>query len=158
MTCSGAKLQSQGESAGQDLGHTQVLATRERVPNVWASCGGRDHTGWGSFLSKNHAWSLPVSRESPLLRSGVHWEAVCSCWPPSMPCLYPHFGGPWWARQDPPSSSRCPHRSGLKVLDPLTCLITVKWSWAPGGQLAPPDTGVSPGHQWEQEGSVQSVC
>lgn len=48
----------------------------------------------------------------------------------------PHFGDPWWARQDSPSSSRCPHRPGLKVLDPLTCLIPVKWSWAPESQLA----------------------
>lgn len=95
VTCSGVKLQSQGESAGQDLGHTQVLATRERVPSVWASCGGRDHTGWGSFLSKNHAWPLLVSRESPLLRSGVHWEAIRSCWPPSMPSLHlPTLGTP----------------------------------------------------------------
>lgn len=95
VTCSGVKLQSQEEPAGQDLGHIQVLATREGVPNVWASCGGSDHRGWGSLLSKNHTWPLIVARESLLLRSGVHWEAVWSCWPPSMPCLHlPTLGTP----------------------------------------------------------------
>lgn len=91
----GDLFRGQAPEPGRACKIIQVLATKEGVPNVWASCGGSDHMGWGSFLSKNHAWPLLVPRESPLLRSGVHWEAVWSCWPPSMPCLHlPTLGTP----------------------------------------------------------------
>lgn len=91
---------------------------------------------WGSYLSKNHAWPLLISRQSPLLRSGVCWEAICPCRAPQYAMFAsPHLGEPWWSGQDSPSSWRHPHRLWVEDLNPLTCLTTdqvIIISWAPG--------------------------